>query len=79
MPADSARAGYWTYLVEHEPGEWTGQSYTDSDPMSTIVIYDSLPLRPVSDCLRLYEFESDEFFPLDGRVATLSPMGARRR
>ena len=52
-------------VARHYPNEYVGVGYDSTCDMSNIVIYDSLAFIHLGSCL--YEYKSDNYFPLDGR------------
>lgn len=81
----STGRGVWSGLEPYmgRSGEFVGQSYSASDPMACVVVYDSLPFRlydslydplgspPYNDSSLLgrgaYIYDDQAFFPIDGR------------
>lgn len=59
----------WTNLTNYSgrPDEWVLQSFDPNYDMATIVMYDSLGFWLVDSATGTYEFNSQAFFPLDGR------------
>ncbi|MBD3392882.1 MAG: fibro-slime domain-containing protein [Chitinivibrionales bacterium] len=75
-PSDAPGATYdpstmeWTGLVLRNgtTDEWVGSGYDPSDPMATIVMYDSLTFTPVPGAgAGTVEYNNQAFFPLDGK------------
>ncbi|MBD3242117.1 MAG: fibro-slime domain-containing protein, partial [Chitinivibrionales bacterium] len=59
----------WTNLTNYSgrPNEWVLSGFDPNYDMATIVMYDSLPFTLVDATTGTYEFDSDAFFPIDGR------------
>jgi fibro-slime domain-containing protein len=58
----------WTNLVNNaQPDEWVSKTYSDSNAMRNIVIYDSLPFTAVSGKDGVYQYSNQAFFPINDR------------
>jgi fibro-slime domain-containing protein len=61
--------GVWSNLVSRpdRPNEWIVSGRNETDSMVDIVVYDSLRFTLVNAVTGTYQFDTMEFFPLDGR------------
>jgi fibro-slime domain-containing protein len=72
----------WSGLVNYasRPYEWVGGNFSSADSMACIVMYDVLKFVITNRTNGTYEFNSPQFFPLDGRgwgdtLASPAPYG----
>lgn len=70
-------SGRWTNLVNYQnkPNEWVSSSFSPSNSMADVIIYDSLPFKIQDRATGTYIFDRDGFFWLDGRGFGNEPAG----
>lgn len=72
----------WTGLINYAPGgvtrpnEWVGPNHDDNYAMTDLIMFDSLPFILIDSVIGMYEYNNQQFFPLDGKGYGTQPAGS---